>query len=145
MARRRRRGIALDPDDIGMSDINITPLTDVLLVLLIIFLVTATAASQNAFNMNLPKGNNPVQVKADADFVVVSVSARNAIFLQEEDRPVDDPKANLAKRLALYKEKKGTDKVAIRADAKAKYATIILVMDAAKQAGLDKIALVSEQ
>lgn len=142
---RRRRGIALEPDDIGMSDINITPLTDVLLVLLIIFLVTATAASQNAFNMNLPKGNNPVKVKADADFVVVSVSAKNMIFLQEEDRPVEDPKANLAKRLALYKEKKGTDKIAIRADAKAKYGTIILVMDAAKQAGLDKIALVAEE
>ncbi|HOH12441.1 MAG TPA: biopolymer transporter ExbD, partial [Thermotogota bacterium] len=84
-------------------NINITPLTDVLLVLLIIFLVTATAATQNAFNMNLPKGDSPVTVKAEADFVLVSVSARNAIFLQNEDTAVADPRKNLAQRLTLYK------------------------------------------
>lgn len=144
MARRRRGGITLPPEDAGMSDINITPLTDVLLVLLIIFLVTATAATQNAFNMNLPRGTNPATVKAEADYVVVTVSARNDIFLQEEDRPVEDPKKELAQRLTLYRQKKGTDKVAIRADGKSSYGTIILVMDAAKQAGLGKIALVAE-
>ena len=128
-----------------MSEINITPLTDVLLVLLIIFLVTATAATQNAFNMNLPKGNSPTTVKADTDFVVVSISAKNGIFLQEETAPVADPRKTLAQRLALYKQKKGTNKVAIRADGKASYGTVILVMDASKQAGLDKIALVAEQ
>lgn len=129
----------------GMSDINITPLTDVLLVLLIIFLVTATSAGQNAFNMNLPKGNNPVQIKADLDFVVVTVSARNEVFLQDEDKPVTDPRKNLAQRLVLWKSKKGTDKVAIRADGKARYGTVVMVMDAAKQSGLDKIALVTEE
>lgn len=127
-----------------MSEINITPLTDVLLVLLIIFLVTATAASQNAFNMNLPRGTAQATVKADADFVVVTVSAKNDIFLQDEERPVAEPKKELSTRLALYKEKKGTDKLAIRADGKSSYGIIILVMDAAKQAGLDKIALVAE-
>ena len=142
--RKRRRGITVPEEEPGMSDINITPLTDVLLVLLIIFLVTATAATQNAFNMNLPRGDSPVAIKADADFVLVSVSARNAIFLQNEDTAVTDPRKNLAQRLLLYKQKKGTDKVAIRADAAASYGTVILVMDASKQAGLDKIALVAE-
>jgi biopolymer transport protein ExbD len=141
---RRRRGIVIPPEDSGMSEINITPLTDVLLVLLIIFLVTATAATQNAFNMNLPKGTSPVTVKAGADYVVVSVSARNGIFIQEETSAVANPRKELARRLALYKEKMGTDKVAIRADGKASYGSVILVMDAAKQAGLHKINLVAE-
>jgi len=57
---------------------------------------------------------------------------------------VANPRKELAGRLKLYKDKMGTDKVAIRADGKSKYGSVILVMDAAKQAGLNKINLVAE-
>lgn len=141
---RRRRGVQVPQEDGTLSDINITPLTDVLLVLLIIFLVTATAATQNAFNMNLPKENSAATVKADADYVVISVSARDEIFLQDETSPAPSTVPELAARLTLWKNKKGTNKVAIRSDARARYGTVIRVMDASKQAGLDKIALVTQ-
>lgn len=125
-----------------MSEINITPLTDVLLVLLIIFLVTATAATQNAFNMNMPAAAREKKVELEADYVLVTVSERGDIFIGENR--VENPEADLLARLKDWQRKKGTDKVVIQADAKARYRFIIQVIDASKRAGLDKISLATE-
>lgn len=143
MAKKRRFGLRrLSEGAEVMADINITPLTDVLLVLLIIFLVTATAASQTAFSMNLPLGSAQANVKVVNDTVVMSIDAKNNIYVQEETKPV--PGTQLVSRLKLYKAKKGTDKAAIRADGKTPYGTVVNAIDAAKQAGLGKVILVAE-
>ncbi|MBQ7567614.1 biopolymer transporter ExbD [bacterium] len=135
--------MTLPPEAEGMSDINITPLTDVLLVLLIIFLCTATSANENAFNMNLPLGSAAATVNVANDVVVVSMDLHGKIYLQEEKTPVLNPETELVQRLQLYQQKKGTDKVAIRADGKVEYGKVVKVMDASKQAGLEKIVLVA--
>lgn len=142
MARRRSR-IVIPQSDSGMGDINITPLTDVLLVLLIIFLVTATSASQNAFNMNLPLGSAKATTNVATDVVVVSIDNAGSIFLQEEKQPVADPQQDLVRRLKLYQAKKGTKRVAIRADGSSEYGVVVQVMDASKQAGLSEVVLVA--
>lgn len=143
MAKRRKSRIIIPETSEGMGDINITPLTDVLLVLLIIFLVTATSANQNAFNMNLPLGSAAATTNVATDVVVVSLNADGQIYLQEETKPVAKPSLDLVERLQLYQKKKGTDKVAIRADGAAQYGVVVMVMDAAKQAGLSKVVLVA--
>lgn len=144
LGRRRKRGMVMPPDNSGMSDINITPLTDVLLVLLIIFLCTATSANENAFNMNMPLGSAAATTEVATDVVVVSMDAKGQIYLQEETTPVPNPAEELANRLKLYKQKKGTDKVAIRADGSVKYGEVVKVMDASKQVGLGSIVLVAQ-
>ncbi|MBQ7502709.1 biopolymer transporter ExbD [bacterium] len=125
-----------------MGEINITPLTDVLLVLLIIFLVTATAASQTAFNMNLPLGSAQANLKVVNDTVIMSIDEKSNIYVQEEKKPV--PHTSLVSRLKLYQVKKGTDKAAVRAASKTPYGTVVMAIDAAKQAGLEKVVLVTE-
>lgn len=141
--RKRRQAMTPPPDSSGMSDINITPLTDVLLVLLIIFLCTATSANENAFNMNLPLGSATATVNVANDVVVVSMDADGKIFLQEEKSPLNNIDLELVQRLKLYQQKKGTDKVAIRADGNVTYDKVVKVMDASKQAGLGQIVLVA--
>ncbi|HXE73680.1 MAG TPA: biopolymer transporter ExbD [Candidatus Nitrosotenuis sp.] len=138
--KRRRRVIQLPQEDAVLSEINITPLTDVLLVLLIIFLVTATEANLNAFNMHMPASSQTVAVKLDADYVLVTISARHDVF-------IGDVKADLGRLtelLKLARSKKGSNKMVIRADSKARYRYVVRVMDAGKQAGLTSIALATE-
>ena len=84
MAKKRRFRLYEDEQSGVMGDINITPLTDVLLVLLIIFLVTATAATQTAFNMNLPLGSAQANLKVVNDTVVMSIDEKSHIYVQEE-------------------------------------------------------------
>lgn len=144
LGRRHKRGMVVPPDNSGMSDINITPLTDVLLVLLIIFLCTATSANENAFNMNMPLGSAAATTEVATDVVVVSMDAKGQIYLQEETSPVANPEKELVDRLKLYQQKKGTDKVAIRADGSVKYGQVVEVMDASKQVGLGSIVLVAQ-
>lgn len=143
MAKRRRSRLTLPSSEDLMGDINITPLTDVLLVLLIIFLVTATSANQNAFNMNMPLGSSKATIKVATDVVVVSIDDKGQIYLQEELKPVDNPPKTLIPRLKLYQVKKGTQKVAVRADGMTDYGTVVMVIDAAKQAGLSQVVLVA--
>ncbi len=141
--KKRRTCIQIPESAEGMSDINITPLTDVLLVLLIIFLCTATSANENAFNMNLPMGSAAATVNVATDVVVVSMDKNGRIYLQEETSPVADPDNELVQRLKMYQQKKGTEEVAIRADGSVEYGQVVKVMDASKQAGLGKIRLVA--
>lgn len=142
MAKKLRFRLYEDEQSGVMGDINITPLTDVLLVLLIIFLVTATAATQTAFNMNLPLGSAQANLKVVNDTVVMSIDEKSHIYVQEETKPV--PHTSLVSRLKLYQTKKGTDKAAVRAAGKTPYGTVVMAIDAAKQAGLEKVVLVAE-
>ncbi|MGM9998521.1 MAG: ExbD/TolR family protein [Candidatus Bruticola sp.] len=142
MAKKRKFRLSDSDQAAVMGDINITPLTDVLLVLLIIFLVTATAAAQTAFNMNLPLGSAQANLNVVNDTVVMSIDDKSNIYVQEETKPV--PHTSLVARLKLYQTKKGTDKAAVRAAGKTPYGTVIMAIDAAKQAGLDKVVLVAE-
>lgn len=137
----RRRGVATPPDEPGMSDINVTPLTDVLLVLLIIFLVTATSADQNAFGMRMG-GDGPPGPVEPSDYALVTVTALGDVFLG--DVRVERPRAHLAASLSEWKRKRGTSRVVIRADSDAKYRHIVWAMDAAKQAGLPQISLATD-
>ncbi len=127
------------------SNINVTPMVDVMLVLLIIFMVI-TPMLQKGQAVELAKTTNPIQMPdADKeDALIVAVNRDGKIFFGTD--PVKDPGdlTRLVKdRLA---SKTGSDKkVFVKADARAKYSAVVDVVDNVRAAGVDSLGLLTEQ
>jgi biopolymer transport protein ExbD len=121
-----------------MADINTTPLVDVMLVLLIIFIVTAPLISQG-LNLNLPKAEAPV-VKPAVDPVVLEIDAQGDVFFKA--KPVSEQE--LDQLLAGFKEADDQTVIQIRADKKTTYEAIVRVMSKATKNGLTKLALITD-
>lgn len=125
-----------------MSEINVTPLVDVMLVLLVIFMVTAPIL-QTGIEVNLPKTRETRTDQPKPRSVVVSIDKDGNIFLstQSEARQVNvnDLPALLAEKLGQAGERR----VYVRGDGDTPYRIIAYVLDIAKQAGADA-SLVTE-
>lgn len=120
-----------------MAEINITPFTDVVLVLLIVFMVSASflGAGKNGLNVNLPAARAAeAQPKQDLE---ITLRADNALYLGRDRISVRDLPAALKARRRVA----NIDMVIIQADQRVLYDRIVQVMDAVKLAGLEKIAL----
>ncbi len=121
-----------------MAEINVTPLVDVLLVLVVILIVTAPLLA-SALRLDLPQA----QAARPADvprFVTVGLDAQGRLYFN--DQPVDD--AQLAQRLAQAARGAPDTEVQLRADQGVPYGRIVQVMGAAQQAGLNRIGFVAE-
>lgn len=121
-----------------ISDINVTPLVDVLLVLVVILLVTAPLLA-SALRLDLPQaaGARP----ADAPrFLSVAVDAQGQLFVN--DQPASA--AELAERLAQAAQASPDTELRLRADQAVPYGRVVEVVGAAQQAGLSRIAFVAE-
>ncbi len=126
-------------DDAVMAEINITPFTDVLLVLLIIFMILAALVAPPGFEQQLrDPGGAPRPIVA-ARTIEVVVNERGAIFV--DGKPAGE-RALYAELLDTVRHR-GRLHVALAADVKAPYGTIIRVLDAAKIAGLDDVGFVT--
>lgn len=124
-----------DGDQDMMAEINITPFTDVLLVLLIIFMIAASSVMKNGLGITLPKA-----VKADVaqeGNIVISITKDAQVYVGSRNLGQDE----LLPYLQRLKSEKNTDRVIIMADGTVKYSQIITVMDTAKNAELTNIAL----
>jgi biopolymer transport protein ExbD len=120
-----------------MAEINITPFTDVVLVLLIVFMVSASflGAGKNGLNVNLPAARAAeAQPKQDME---ITLRADNALYLGRDRISIRDLPAALKARRRVA----NIDMVIIQADQRVLYDRIVQVMDAVKLAGLEKIAL----
>jgi biopolymer transport protein ExbD/biopolymer transport protein TolR len=124
------------------SDINVTPMVDVMLVLLIIFMVV-TPMLQKGASVDLAETKNPVPM-ADADkedAVLVAVTRDGKIFLGSEQVVLD----SLTNRVKTALEKKTDKKVFVKSDARAKYGYVVDVVDNVRSAGVDSLGLLTEQ
>ena len=121
-----------------MSDINMTPLIDVMLVLLVIFIITAPLLV-SSISLDLPKTDaaRPDQSAAPA---IVVVDAAGQVYLQ--DQPVSVPE--LGRRLTQLRQADADTEVQLRADQQVPYGRIVAVMDAAQQAGVHRIGFISD-
>ena len=128
-----------DDDDEVVSAINTTPLVDVMLVLLIIFLITIPVVNQTV-PLHLPKESNvPRQTRAEN--IEISVSRDGDVYWNME--PIADSDV-LARRLKEVAEMKPQPEVHIRGDAQTRYESIGRVLFAAQQASIAKVSFITE-
>ncbi len=130
-------GAANDQDG-TISSINVTPLVDVMLVLLVIFMVTAPMIQQGV-TVDLPAATSK-PLPPDKTPLVVSVTREGAVYLNDTAM---EAKALTARLLAIVKEKPDSV-VYVRADEKAQYGAVVRVIGALKAAGIEQLSLVSE-
>ena len=124
------------------SEINVTPMVDVMLVLLIIFMVV-TPMLQKGISVDMPKVNNPEQMPdADKeDALLVSVMRNGDVFFGTDRITIDSLTTKVKDRLANRQDKR----VYVKADARAHYGNVVQVVDAVRAAGVDDLGLLTDQ
>ena len=124
------------------SNINVTPMVDVMLVLLIIFMVI-TPMLQKGVSVDLAKTDNPTQMPdADKeDSLLVAVMRDGTIFFGSDKVTADQLTTKVKDKLANKPDKR----VFVKADARAKYGNVVDVVDNVRAAGVDQLGLLTEQ
>ena len=128
-------------DEEVMAEINITPFTDVLLVLLIIFMILAAIVTPPGFEKQLPNKNDHSTSTNDDKHKNIEVAVNDKGKIYVDSVPADE--STIYRIMYDASVKKPHKHVAITADAKAPYGIIIRILDAAKQAGLDDVGFVT--
>jgi biopolymer transport protein ExbD len=125
-----------------VSDINVTPMVDVMLVLLIIFMVITPLLSKGV-QVNMVKTKNPIPMQAadKSDAILVAVTRDGRTYLNSTQMQPDD----LAPKVKDLLTNRLDKTVFIRADQRAKYEKVVTVVDNLRAAGVDQVGLLTEQ
>jgi biopolymer transport protein TolR len=131
--RRRRRHAV-------MSEINVTPMVDVMLVLLIIFMVSAPLLTVGV-PIDLPQ-SQAKSLDQDKEPLTVSVNDKGQVFLQNSEISVDE----LVPKLKAVTDARGgaSERIFVRGDRKVDYGTVMKIMGRLSAAGFSRVALVTE-
>lgn len=121
-----------------MAEINVTPLVDVMLVLLVIFMVTAPMMQQGV-QVNLPKADTKAMNPAE-ETVVVTVDKSNKVFINKEETQERDLRSRLTDMFASRTKKE----VFLKADAGVPYGEVVKIMADIKGAGIERLGMVTE-
>ena len=134
VGKRRHRRHAV------MSEINVTPMVDVMLVLLIIFMVSAPLLTVGV-PIDLPQ-SQAKSLDQDKEPLTLSVNLKGAVFLQNSEIPIDE----LVPKLKAVTEARGglDERVFVRGDRQVDYGTVMKVMGRLSVAGFRRVALVTE-
>ncbi|MGB8225062.1 MAG: ExbD/TolR family protein [Polyangiales bacterium] len=122
----------------ALSEINVTPLVDVMLVLLIIFMVAAPMLTTGV-NVDLPKADAP-RMDIDQDHPLITVQRDQRIFLFDEEVSLDV----LRERLVTDERIRNVDEVFVQADELVPYGVVAQVLALVRQAGIGKMGLVTD-
>jgi biopolymer transport protein TolR len=121
-----------------MSEINVTPFVDVMLVLLIVFMVTAPLLTVGV-PVDLPRTEaSPIQEEVEP--LAITVDAQGRLFLQETEVDLD----SLVPRLQAITTNKPDTRIYVRGDATVDYGKVMMVMGRINAAGFRKVALITE-
>ncbi len=122
-----------------LAEINVTPLVDVMLVLLIIFMVTAPLMTSGV-SVDLPK-TNAQPLNSDSEPLTVSIKADGSIFLQDQAIDISD----IVAKLQAIAQNNPDRRIFVRGDKDLAYGRIMEVMGTITQGGFTKVALLAEQ
>ena len=131
--------VGSDADDEIIGTINTTPLVDVMLVLLIIFLITIPVVTTSV-KVDLPKEKNLIR-ETKPENVIISVNAQGNIFLY--DTPIKNS-SDLLDRMKTFAVKEPQPEVQIRGDARSDFEAVGRVMYAVQRAGIVKVGFITE-
>ena len=120
-----------------ISQINVTPLVDVMLVLLVIFMVTAPIIQQGV-QVNLPQAQAGA-IAGQEEMLVVSINRSGKIYLNDNAMTLED----LGQKLRAIRQLQPDKEVYLRADQEVKYGTVIKTIAEIKQAGIVKLGMVT--
>jgi biopolymer transport protein TolR len=121
-----------------MAQINVTPLVDVMLVLLVIFMVTAPMMQQGV-QVNLPKADTK-GMSAQEDTVIVTVDKNGRAFINKDEVPAGDLRRRLTEMFATRTKKE----VFLKADSGVPYGEVVRAMAEIKGAGIERLGMVTE-
>jgi biopolymer transport protein TolR len=122
-----------------LNEINVTPFVDVMLVLLIIFMVTAPLMTQGV-EVDLPATRTVRNLPQDSEHLVLTVKKDGNIFLDEYKVSLNELEEHLKRLVATQKKQ-----LFLRADREVPYGTVVQVMGEIKAAGIDKLGIVAEE
>jgi biopolymer transport protein TolR len=132
---------------LGMSgvnaEINVTPMADIMLVLLIIFMIT-TPLLQTGITVNLPKAKNPLDApEADSkDAVIVALNREGRIYLSKAAVSESELLDTLAKKFSGGEINKT---IFLKADSAVAYGRVVQIVDGCRKAGVERIGLMAEK
>ena len=120
----------------SFNEINITPLTDIFLVLLIIMMVIAPMLDQQGLNLAVPELVNAEQIKTDSKIMNIMVTSGNEIYWESQSVQVSE-----LEKLFSEQSKNYPDGLLIQADDDSEHGAIVKVMDSARNSGITSISL----
>ena len=123
---------------VALSEINVTPLVDVMLVLLIIFMVTAPMLSMG-IDVNLPRVKSKT-IDVNEEKLVLTINKDGEIFINRTKIPKDELKVKLEAIFSARIDKE----IFLRADKSVAYGFVVEVMSEIRKAGIDKLGMVTE-
>ena len=122
------------------SDINVTPLVDVMLVLLIIMMIIAPML-QKGVAVNMPTANNTQDKPDTADQTVVAIDAAGKLYVNAKELPKDQ----VVDRIKTLLDQKTEKTVYLKGDKDARYGAIMEMMDDLRKAQIDTVGLITER
>lgn len=125
----------------SMSDINVTPMADIMIVLLIIFMVI-TPMLQKGVDVQLPQAGNTKERKDDPKMIVVALKKDGTMFLNGVK--VDNPEAELTNLIRGRLEEVQDKVIYLKGDQNSSYGEIMRVMDLVRAGGVEEVALIAE-